>query len=472
VTAPVGRAAYGPRRGELLHLSGGASRSALITGPSGSGKSALALGMMLKSLRDGEQVVLVDPKGELAANTLRYAACVCGDLRHDEVLHVEPAQGLGLPMNVLLEPLPADEVASGVRMALESAMGSAFGVQQAGVLHGLLMALAEAGGSILQVEDVLLHEEAREALGARVTSGRSRHFLTHLLPSVSPSRAFAIAGRISRLTESRMIAASLNASAPLRVDEILRKRLVVFNLGGLSGGQQAGATMLTRLLFGALARGVLRRRDTRRHLTLYIDEAQAVVGDLAGELEQLLQEARWREASLTLLTQGLEQLRSQELRAALRTNIGHAICLAPRRDELQFLADQLPRATGRAVDPERPDRLLTKAAEAAILRERLAQLPARYGIFVTFGRRSTVIRTADVPFERLDALAGRAHSLAGSGAFGLTQLETMGVAPLTSIPGATDRSSQSEPVQRRTQKVSRPPGRKRGRQYTSVELPE
>jgi hypothetical protein len=469
---PVGRVIFGPRRDELLRLSGGASRSMLIAGPSGSGKSALTLGMMLWSLREGERVILVDPKGELARNVLRYAPCACPELRPEQVLHVEPARGLGIPMNVLLEPLPAEEVASGVRAAIEGAMGSAFGVQQAGILHGLLMALAEAGGSILQVEDVLLQEEAREVLRAKVRSRRSAHFLDHVLPAISPPRALAISGRISRLTESRMIAASLSAAAPLGVQEILRKRLVVFHLGGLSSGQEAGGTMLTRLLFGALARGVLRRKDTTRHLTLYIDEAQAVVGDLAGQVETLLQQSRWKRASVGLLTQGLEQLRSHDLRAALRTNIGHAICLAPRRDELQFLADHLPRASGRMVDPERPDRLLTKTAESALIRARLVQLPARCGIFVTFGKGSEVIRTGDVPFARLDELSRRTPSLAGRGALSLAQLEAIAVPPLVSASDAPPRGLMNAPGARKSRTSTRPSRRTGGRKYTAVELPE
>ena len=77
----------------VIQPSAGTTCHSLLLGPSGSGKSWLLANLALGQLAAGEEVVLLDMKGDTAADVLSRL----DPSRHDDVLILEPSNGLAVP---------------------------------------------------------------------------------------------------------------------------------------------------------------------------------------------------------------------------------------------------------------------------------------------------------------------------------------------------------------------------------------
>jgi hypothetical protein len=137
-----------------------------------------------------------------------------------------------------------------------------------------------------------------------------------------------------------------------------------------------------------------------------IDEWQVVAGKSATELERTLAQARFRQVNLVLANQTLGQINDTSLLRSLLCNISVSWSFRPAEKDIEHVLPLLP-VTGRCIDPERPDQMLSKEAERKRLLERLTKLPPRQALLSDLvAGRAEIIRTLSVPYDEAKRRSG------------------------------------------------------------------
>lgn len=298
-----------------------------VLGPTGSGKSSSVLMPLIsQDAAQGHGVLVLDPKGDLAASTYRLALS-----SGRSVIRFDPSRGECPHFNPLSGP--SDSAAEGLAWSLNqiSAPGHPYYAVSARVqlLHGVRVVKAVHGEAadighvlhffrdtsqqrqmVMEANDAAAHQYFQEQWSRK--SGASREDRQGLL------------NRLELLWANPAVRRVLSAPADFTWDEVLKDRWVVaapLSLAHL--GESARA--LGTLLWHGMAQATYRRSPTETHppFFAYLDEFYQWVSDDMGDFLAL---ARGYSVGLILAHQDMGQL-SDALKEAVTANARHRIIL-------------------------------------------------------------------------------------------------------------------------------------------------
>lgn len=287
--------APGPSR--LIGISqADAFRHTHIIGPTGVGKSTLMQHLIKTDIEAGLSVVLIDPKGDLATDTLSLIP----EHRWHDVVVIDPT----VPHPVGLNPLAASQerralVADGLLAVFKGLFPSSFGPRTSDIMHASLLTLMAApGATIVQLPALLTDAQFRRTLTTRLDDPIGLGSFWAQWEAMSPGQHVEAIGPVmSRLRQFLLrpgLRAVLDQPEPkFQFAEIFaRRRIVIVSLNkGLIGAQSAtllGSLVVSQLWQHALAQAAL-PPDQRQPVSVYLDEAQTFLhldADLGEALEQ------------------------------------------------------------------------------------------------------------------------------------------------------------------------------------------
>ena len=276
-----------------------AARHTAIYGPTGAGKSTLLLHLIAADIAAGRSVVVIDPKRDLAMDTL----AVIPESRTKHVAVIDPSlpssagtnpfAGFDKPDADQRRPLVADIMLDLFR----GLFPSAFGPLTSDTLHASFLTLTYApDASLARLPDLLTDSSYRRVVVARITDPALLGFWAQYDAKTPGQQANAVGPVMTRLRQFllrpgvRTVLDQTNAR--FRLDDLFTKpRILIVSLNkGMLGTQTAsllGSLVVAQLWQLILARAAV-PKEQRTPVSVYIDEAQHFLhlGDLAEALEQ------------------------------------------------------------------------------------------------------------------------------------------------------------------------------------------
>lgn len=383
-------------------------RHQLLTGSSGWGKSGAILSMVLQVLTKFPSVgvVVTDCKGETAQELteafLPALVAQCPRLDPTKFVIVKPfGRQYVVPLNPLV-PIPGLDASVQAHIVATLLAGLAdgnVGPRMQSLLGKLCHAGILAGVTLLVLVAALQDEQAAARLASRVPDEELRHYLTDVLPREPRASKDALASRLEWLLLIPEVRAMLCARTALSGADILEAPLSVIDLGGdIPMGFLPLVEIVASLLMTIVTMAIFSRKVPAHPVLCIIDEWQVIAPNSGAELERTLAQSRFRQVSLILANQTLGQITDTSLLRSLLTNISVHWAFRPTEKDVEHVLPLLP-VTGRCLDPERPDQLLTKDAERKRLIERLSKLPPRHALLSDLvAGRADLIKTLAVPY--------------------------------------------------------------------------
>ncbi len=331
---------------------GGLSHS-LYAGPSGVGKSALILNLTAQEIAAGRGVLVVDGKGDLAADALgvipkhRRRDVIALDLGWDG-----PVPGLRLFGRGSAE-LTADLILAVLRDLYSDSWGP---MSQRWLRAGLVLLGGDPAATLADFPFVFSHDGYRRRLVAKLTDPLAQQTWSAFETMMSPQeRAHQLAAPLGKIDEIigrssvRAVLAQSGRDAKLDMREVLRTgKIVIVSLSpgqiGVPAARLLGALTIHEL-FGAVQARAALTPEHRTPFSVFVDEPK-VLGDISRNvpLDNLYELARGMGVGLTLSVQSLTQLPA-ELRAAATTNASTVIAFRQSAADSRILSAELPGTT-------------------------------------------------------------------------------------------------------------------------------
>lgn len=273
-----------------------ACRHTHILGPTGTGKSNLLLHLIKADIAAGRSVVLIDPKRDLAMDTL----AIIPAHRQREVVVIDPQMTSPVGINPLTaDPKQQSRVADSVLATFHGLFPSLFGPRTSDILHASLLTLMRAPEpTLLQLPRLLTDARFRRSLTASITDRVGLgSFWAWWEALSSAQQAQAIGPVMSRLRQFLLrpgLVGVLDQPRPrFHLAELFAapKILIVSLNRGLLGSQSAallGSLIVSQLWHLALQQAAIPPAQ-RRIVSLFLDEAQCFLhldADLGEALEQ------------------------------------------------------------------------------------------------------------------------------------------------------------------------------------------
>lgn len=350
------------KRGLKTYRLSEANRSihSITLGASGSGKSRLAQHLAAQSMKMGEGVSIVDPKGDLYQNFLEV---VYKHLRTksvippDKYVLFDPTSEARLPgFNPLEVPEGEDPYphAMAIMDVLEKLWSRFWGPRMENLLRNTLIALMENDLTLLEVEKFLIDPDFRELLVEDLENEQVRHFWLQRFPSISQSdRAVwvePVLNKVGAFVSSPVISEIVGQNnSTIDFREVLDEgRVLLVNLPKSKLGPQVahllGALLVARINQAAISRSELPEEERRQYF-LYVDEFQNYA---SSSFREVLSEARGFSLSLQMLTQDFEGV-TEELKASILANSKLLFCFRVSREDAEVMAKHLFEATGEEI---------------------------------------------------------------------------------------------------------------------------
>jgi DNA helicase HerA-like ATPase len=344
-----------------------------LIGGTGSGKTNTLLNLIANDLRNGLTVVVVDLRGDLVDRILRrlFASHESMWLMHHLVLVDLRDEHSVTPFNPLVGDGDAYSRALFVHAVLRREADS-WGVQMDETVRNSLIALAETGWSLLEIEPLLTNPAFRQSVLERVSDPYVKSFFARYgalseekqqswrLPVLNKITPFLMVPRLRRMFGART---TLPLSSLLNVERgtVLLVSLAVDRLheaAHLAGG----------LIVSALQNAMMARVDTpeaaRPPVMMYVDEFQNFV-PASDRFAQVVSEGRRFGLGLTLSHQNLSQLPAS-LSEVIRNNIATQILFQTGALDASDLAREI--VCGRTRDEVRDALLRLRVGEAFLVR--------------------------------------------------------------------------------------------------------
>jgi hypothetical protein len=334
------RALAQPLLGTLSHM--------VTAGPSGVGKSALLAGAIAQDLAAGRGCLVLDGKGDLAAEILRLVP----ERRWGEVIVLDPGRGgpvPGLRVFGVGDPELSGDLVLGM---FRSIFIDSWGVRSDKWLRAGLVTLAHDHTATLADLPFLF---ASDAYRRRLVGSLSDPLLRAVwaeFEALSPEgRAQQLGSPLTKVNEliGRRVVRSVLAQPEPKWDmrEVLRRgQVVIVSLSpGVIGAP--ASRLLAALVIHELFQAVQARAQVpaakRRPFNVYVDEPR-VFTDIPMPIDSLFELARGLGVGLTLSAQSISQLPADLARAAL-TNASTLIAFRQNADDAKLLARELPGVT-------------------------------------------------------------------------------------------------------------------------------
>ena len=318
-------------------------------GATGVGKSTLFLNLIAQSMAHGDGLLLLDPHGDLAEDTLGLVPVsrnnqVCyfnlGDLAHPVAL------------NILEDVSPDDRAthAENIVSAMRAIWKDSWGDRLERILRHAITALIETpGASLVLLPRLLTDEDFRRRIVPRLSNPITRSFFEKQFDVWRDQfRDEVIVSTLNRIEAFSTTPAVRNvigqSRSTLHFEHALeRSRIVIVNLAiGTIGETPAylmGSLILARVLAAGMARTKL-DRAARSPFHLYIDEAQYMAGNV---IRPLITGGRKFGLSVTLASQGLAEL-DDRTRATIRNSVHTLFAFRLGDEDAETLAPEFDRA--------------------------------------------------------------------------------------------------------------------------------
>jgi hypothetical protein len=230
----------------------------------------------------------------------------------------------------------------------------------------------------------------------------SRRFVGQILPNELPASVASVTARLRGLLALDRVRAVLSARQSLTPSNLIDADVTLIDAATAPMGEESLAAAFGSWVFYLTANATMTRRSSAP-LLIVVDEFQRL-GASAAAMTRLLEQSRAAGAGLHLCTQTTRNIDSA-LRDSIVANT-NLVAMTPR-EEVGAVEAYL-RPSGRMVDAEQPDRLLTRTQEKDRLIESLRQLGKREGVFVERAEgRVTAFRAAEFPYAELAHRASR-----------------------------------------------------------------
>lgn len=321
-----------------------AMRHLHVPGPTGVGKSTLALNLLVQELESGCGVCVIDPKGDLVADLLERIPRE----REDDVIVVDPLDARPVGINLLDSPpgegdLTADQVVG----VFARRFGSAWGPRTDDIARAaVLTLLTDPSCTIADLPALFTVPAFRRSLVGRVDDLALAQFWQSFEAWSEPERAHNTAPLLNKVRSiilRRPVRAIVGQPSTVSLDRVLAdgKVLLVSLSAGLLG--ENAAALLGGLLFARLWAAVQRRASLpaseRRPFLCTLDEFQTLVS-IPTPLDDVLALARGYGFGLTLLHQHLGQL-PPDIRHAVLANCRTKVVFASSAADAAVFAKEL-----------------------------------------------------------------------------------------------------------------------------------
>lgn len=334
-----------------------------MSGSTGAGKSTAIQLLMGQAIRFGRSIVVIDMRGEVVRSALELATgrvdpslVQLFDLREIEhpTTGFNPLAGKGEPYFRALTVIDA----------LESQFE--LGVQVRDTFLNLLMALAEAKATLVDIERMFFDAPFRASVVAKSTSESVIGFWERY-GDLSPEKQLTLAqpciNKVSLLVTPKALRRTFGHSQPVDLGKHLNTPGSV-TLVSLAADQLAGASRLFGNIFlGSLKREIFARisipESQRNNVTLFVDEFETFNQK---EFESILSEGRKYRIQGIFANQVLAQL-SPTMRSLILNNVGAKFVFRTGRDDSTALSRDI---TG---DPKAMDFTTLPTGEAYLWRK-------------------------------------------------------------------------------------------------------
>ena len=297
-----------------------------VIGPTGVGKSTLLLNLITQDMQAGRGVVVIDPKGDLAADVIDRVP----ENRVKDVVILDAAdEACPVGFNILAGARATSELlVDQVVGTLHNLFKANWGPRTDDILRAALLTLVqEPGMTLCEVPLLLTDANFRRRLVGRIDDPVALGPFWSWYESISePERTAAIGPVLNKLRQfllRRSLRNVLGQATPrLDLGKVLRdgQILIVPLTKGLLGEEAAallGSLLIARLWQTVMARAGRTTTD-RRPVFAYIDEFQDYL-HLPTDVADVLAQARGLALGLTLAHQHLGQL-PPKLRDAVLAN--------------------------------------------------------------------------------------------------------------------------------------------------------
>jgi Type IV secretion-system coupling protein DNA-binding domain len=286
-----------------------------VLGPTGVGKSTLLVGLITQDMRAGRGVVVIDPKGDLAADVLDRVP----EDRMDDVILLDPAdEDHPVGFNLLAGATEASELlVDQIVGTLHGMWAANWGPRTDDILRASLLTLITRPGMTLCEVPLLLTDEGfrRNLVGGLDDPVALQPFWAWYEGLSEGERTQAIGPVLNKLRAfllRRKLRNVLGQATPrLDMAEVLSQGriLIVALTKGLLGEEAAallGSLVIARLWQATMGRAGL-PADARTPVFAYVDEFQDYL-HLPTDIADVLAQARGLGLGLTLAHQHLGQL--------------------------------------------------------------------------------------------------------------------------------------------------------------------
>lgn len=309
--------AYVPGRLRTKHVH--------VVGPTGSGKTTLLLNMIIQDMRNGSGFGVIDPKGDLVWEILKYVPVN----RFDDVVLFDPtdrARPIGFNMLEAVESDQRSLAASQVVLIFRKLFHYSWGPRLEHILRYSVLTLLEVpGATLIDVPLLLVDKDYRKEVLRFVTNPIVRAFWEGEFWEITKGRDYIrtvepILNKVGpwlAYPEIRNIVGQARSSFDVKSIMDGRKILLVSIPEGLLGEDTSamlGAMMVAKIQLAAMSR---MGQSTKVPFYLYVDEFQNFV---TSAFEKILTQARSFGLGLVVANQYEEQLYDQ-LRLALLNNV-------------------------------------------------------------------------------------------------------------------------------------------------------
>ncbi len=352
-------------RGRVLGVATGTPRPVALTpddalrhlyvvGPTGVGKSTLLLQCIVRDLEHGHGVVILDPKGDLAADVLTHVP----RQRRDDVVVLDPADtDCPVGLNVLgagehNPDLVVDQVAGALRRLFHA---SYWGPRLDDILRASLATLARAPGMTLcEIPPLLTNTAFRRRLVAGIDDPVALEPFWEEFDQLSNGARnqwiAPVQNKLRAVLGRRAIRNVVGQSEGIVIADLLaeRKVLVVNLAKGLVGDD--AAALLGSLVLTSLWQALERRAGlppAERHRTyVYLDEFQDYLSARLS-LADALAQARGTASASSSLTSSLVSSRPRSARRCSAPSRPRLPSSVPLRTPGRWLASSVPLSSRR-----------------------------------------------------------------------------------------------------------------------------
>jgi len=409
-------------------------RHALITGPSGSGKSGFIEDGFLQRVVAGEGCLIIDPKGDTARDILAFISLLPEEewptLARDIVL-VNPADNV---VTASFNPLEVTAYASPSRQRADflATLRRVFKFDDSRVsrlvlvLRRAVQLAMENELTIVDLPRLLTDSDFRDPLVRRSTDEDTKRFFDDIFPQGKANQQAWTASTLVRL-EALLDDPSIKRFFGSRrstfdfYDIMNTGKICIISLAKGEVGEESsrllGGFLMGRLQLAAEARATL-PSASRHPCTLFVEECQNYV---SSSFTELLTEARAYGVSMVMVHQHLGQLPADLCQAALN-NANVKIAFRLGAEDAATMAKYMFRADGQRVKqewwnfaslgplpiPYKERRFFSAGEEARQNRELFTQLPDRHMLVHVAGEAQPYhLRTVDLPYSEIARAGNR-----------------------------------------------------------------